>query len=884
MDELDVGVGWNSLLEDSTTLIPPSRTGVKIDRSLSEIEHAAARLAAKGSHGQQTQAEAATYFASRGFDLNKHSRSIKSFLQAGPVQSKDLAVVQELDVNSYLEKHHQQSIAETIRDSQFNFERNFREQYEEELHREWDETKKEIIDRLGAMSNSFSGTPAILQSSSISIPSVYTNTGPRQSLDDETRRYAEATKQFVQAVKSNSNMFHPVSKYENVQKTIYSFTVPEDSTKKAFCNVWETLNFLVGERRLQVNGKIVKGEPQNSANFRRMYEKRDPRLTEVLIERAKQHLEAQYAKYIQRRVHEFSENRGGQFGITYDIQNYVYLTFKDSIPSDFETARFADYDLLPLWAVVFYCLRCGNLTGALESMRRGDPKTCSTMCDALETLLNSKQQQNLTTPQLPTQMWQQLTSEYNRTVKPPHCRDPFKVAVYCIVAKCDPKPEGIDMSHVNSTIEDFLWIRLNMVWEKQEPPPSFSPFSHSKDKTELFSKLELKDLHDIIDNHKNIFTQEEQTQPYFYTNILLHTQQFEDCVKWLEQDLVKAVHLALVLNHYGFLATRPMQNKPYINLRQLVSKLVHRIAKVDCDLAFHYLYLLRLPDADGVFDDLMIDNLSLTSRDCSGVIGVVTARQVILNGSMVRFFSQDHVIRITLQAAKKAETEGNYKHATTLYQLSGYFDDLGKMLIRLVGQVIDKKKGNENRKAEYMNLAGDFFHTHHYHIGSHPRDRNVQRISPNTHTDLRISIQIANAFDCYHRGAPHFNEALSILDQLNLFPPRNEDESGSGVQHSSRILKLEKQRLEFLLSRGDSIKSNFNQVFEMMIKIYLFKINVIKQHIHDNPNDIEYKRSQQRLQRQGQQLFQYWVRTGLSLERTIKDKMKEFSQSSNLSY
>eukprot|EP00494_Astrolonche_serrata_P006843 UN06868 len=540
---------------------------------------------------------------------------------------------------------------------------------------------------------------------------------------------------------------------------------------------------------MSTNGKIL--TPVHQTKWSNI---KDSKKRIALINHAKNALESQYASHVKTQIKNTSNSRRGKIGIEYDVHNYVYQVFKDQqIPSNYENIVSIDhYDRLPLWAIVFYCFRCGSLEGALNAARRGPQKDFGKICAALQSIIQRK------TFLLPTDLWKDIGSEYNHRVKPPLCTDPFKVALYCLIAKTDTNPQGLSWKLINRHTEDYLWLRLNMVWEYDQDPPHFTPYGYSRTTDDLFSKTSLKELQQLINERKKMFFEEEQNQPLFYANITLILQQFEVCINHLEKNghLVEAVHLALVLNYYGLLNITPSKNgEAYVNIGSLVSLLVEQIALVDCNLAFYYLYLLRLmPNKhtkQEIFDKLMVKYLSESRCDCSVVVGTVTARKVELNGSMRYFLVPEDIFNITMQAAKQAENNGSFTHAYTLYSIAGGFHEIASMLIRLVGRVIIKRPDDE-RKKEYMELTYRFWNTKHYHMTSHPRGRGIHRIQPEVAEDLKLSVHISDAFDSYHAGREQYNRALSIIDGTELLPERNFDTDNQGADYS--VIKYGKDK------------------------------------------------------------------------------------------
>ena len=146
------------------------------------------------------------YFASRGFDLNRHAKALKQIRFLPSQRAEPLA---ELDVLKYLKHNQRGLLVDTIRESQGMLQRHFREGYESRLQQEWVNSKTQILDHLGTIS-SVSTTSAQL-----ALPP-----SKRQKIDGDVRtleptkqRYAEATKQFVEAIQKQSKTFQPAGSF-----------------------------------------------------------------------------------------------------------------------------------------------------------------------------------------------------------------------------------------------------------------------------------------------------------------------------------------------------------------------------------------------------------------------------------------------------------------------------------------------------------------------------------------------------------------------------------------------------------------------------------------------------------------------------------------------
>jgi len=814
----DVDISLDTLVHDSETLIPVNDE-LYINRSLHELQHAGARLTAKRDRGPQAQVEAAMYYASRGFDLNRHVKALKQIRYLPSRRAEPLSEID--DMGRYLDRSRATCIMDTIRDSQVMQQRHFRESYEKKFQEDWEQAKVQILEHLGTIPNFRTRASALAEP--LALPPSKRMYQP--SLEPIKERYAEATKQFVEAIKKQSSTFQPAAKYQSIHQSLHAYSLPDDRDSQNFVNIWQMLGFIVGEKVLDVNGQPRRNKKEVT-NYRKLYESKDKKLQFELCYRAKLALEHQYAQYIRDEISK-SKNRGGTPGLEHDIQNFVCHYFKDAIPPSYETMEFPDYRKLPTWAVIYFCLRCGCLQGALNTARRAKRHH---LVRAIESMIQRPREL------LPEDVWKSLCTEYNTTVKSVSS-DPFKIAVYCIVAKADPNPkpaEG-DMSEIKSTIEDFLWIRLSMIWERDEEPPSWLPYGNRDNIRELFSMISLESLVEVIEKNRNALLQEDASQKFYFASILLVLQEFEQCIKHLECNghLIEAVHVALVLNWYGLLRSREVHLESTVNLGKLVSKLVAQVSLVDCDLAFFYFYLLReTPNMKNQynFHDTIVENLSHSRCNCSKVVGTVSGRQVILNGNMSKYVRSQEIFRLCLNAGKKAQQEGSFLHAMELYTLAGAFNHVGTMLVRLLRRVVTKPRSDETKQS-YFRMADKFQNHYQFHASSHPRGVQVEQLENRIKTDLVVSMQLCQAFDYFSEGPTSYNRALQAIDDLGILP------TGFGSNSREQTWEAQQRILQRLSERGETVRALFSPVCDLVMDVLLQKVEDIKPLVTNQPDE-----------------------------------------------
>lgn len=247
-----------------------------------------------------------------------------------------------------------------------------------------------------------------------------------------------------------------------------------------------------------------------------------------LISQGKKYLENRYKIYMTKIAAEQNARLGGVPSNYNLVCAFVGLKFGDQQGSFVIGLQDGLVDGRPLWPMVYYCLRCGDVQSALRCLINSEHRD---IVQALEDKLHKPEQR------LNSKLETQLKMQYKRQIR--NTTDPFKRAVYCIVACCD-----INEHHpeVAKTSDDFLWIQLSLI------RGDFSQTTSSNDDSEHLSYSDLQKM--ILEQYgEKHFNANEQ--PHLYFQVLILTGQFEAAIEFLarfERYRTHAVHVALGLN------------------------------------------------------------------------------------------------------------------------------------------------------------------------------------------------------------------------------------------------------------------------------------------------------------------------------------------------
>ncbi|CAF3436676.1 unnamed protein product [Rotaria sp. Silwood1] len=250
-------------------------------------------------------------------------------------------------------------------------------------------------------------------------------------------------------------------------------------------------------------------------------------------------------------------------------------------------------DDLPIWSILFYCLRTGDLQSALNAAKR-----CH-LTSAVEWLNNYIKNNNQSVD--PT-IRLKIQDVYDRE----HLTNPFKSIVLSILSAYD-----INNMHelVINSIDDLLWLRLSQIVLPNQ------------------DLMTLNKLQKLVLNEGNENRSLFNEKPVQYAICLLLTGQFEtaiDLLNQIEQFRCHAVHIGIYLHECRLLSTASKSDSPMltttlmtedplksINYQRLLTSYTEK-CRYDSELwqIINYFYLLKqIKQRDG--ENCFIESLAL---------------------------------------------------------------------------------------------------------------------------------------------------------------------------------------------------------------------------------------------------------------------------------
>lgn len=261
--------------------------------------------------------------------------------------------------------------------------------------------------------------------------------------------------------------------------------------------------------------------------------------TPQFVEQARRYLEDRYKDYMQTVIkdHLRDAQRGGIPSTYHLVLAYVGYRFNNHSSNSIMGLQDGQVDGRPLWPLVYYALRCGDVRSAAEFMKAAAGQGNEDFVQVLSDKLNKPDQK------MNTKLEALIRMQYKRQVR--NATDPYKRAVYCITASCDIAEQHAEVA---KNADDFLWLQLSMI--RSASVESADAATDADCLT--YGRLQTMICEEYGEGYFNAVE-----QPHLYFQLLALTGQFEAAVEFLsrfERYRTHAVHVALALGELGLLA------------------------------------------------------------------------------------------------------------------------------------------------------------------------------------------------------------------------------------------------------------------------------------------------------------------------------------------
>ncbi|KAF2500568.1 NIC-domain-containing protein [Lophium mytilinum] len=444
-------------------------------------------------------------------------------------------------------------------------------------------------------------------------------------------------------------------------------------------------------------------------------------IRKAILNGSRKYLEKSYLEQVSNEIDKnpVDANPGGIPSIVAKIRAYIRLkSSRKELGADSDhLARIGDNEDWP-WVMVFHLLRGGLRQEAaayvndqkhqlfFKANDRQFIAGISQYAASPDRKLTGNTQQNLS----------HIYAQRSR-IGPEHASDPYRMACYKIVGRCELNRRSLD--RINQNMDDWVWLQFNLARESSRIEESAG---------ESFGLDELRaSISEIGQRHFSAGSDGANGfGVFFFLQIL--AGMFEQAISYLYQhSYVSAVHFAIALDFYGLLRVASLasagteiltfttRNLPQLNFGQMVGYYTRDFRAAKAEAAADYLTLLCLnADLDGEAGREQarlcheaLRELVLETREFAELLGDIRGNGSSIPGAIEQRLPlikiedrRSFMAKITVQAAKIADDSGRTTDAVLLYHLSEEFNNVITILNRAVSEALSVDLGQEALRLE----------------------------------------------------------------------------------------------------------------------------------------------------------------------------------------
>ncbi|RUS29364.1 hypothetical protein BC938DRAFT_480751 [Jimgerdemannia flammicorona] len=563
----------------------------QIERGLDQIESQSRKLVAKATRageGLDTRAYVSSTDADlQGFNLPvsssigmKATRPLHYFLAGGGINAQELSQnlnsinltttfeplqpIHDTDIEGYLRHEHEQIIVSAIEEGRRETLRDFDEGFERALHLDWERSKKKIFEELGQHQGQ-----DVLRSTGYTT-GFATGAGHVGGIRDSGTAFASpmpfgsSLRDVTSAGPGGVGGLHMhtrMMRYDKVVRTLNDYRLRDanyaivhafadvakslapEAKSQQMVDCWRLLASVVNEQHA-ING-IFQRQALNEGQYAREYLESpydSPQAIELrkgFIDGARTFLEEQFKLHVERTVEQnpAEASLGGVPSINNKIRAFMNIKFKRLGVLVKPNLEFANDT--PIWAHIYNLLRAGHAEEALDFAINNEA-----YLQKMERsfLVYFRAYMENGDRRVPKNIRDRLLSDYNQRIRYATDSDPYKLALYKILGRCELNKKTLP--EVASSTEDYVWLQLMLIRETSE----FDAAPHDR--------YNLCDLQRSMVKFGPSHFNPRGNNPIHYAQVLLLTAQFERAVHYLyqtDQYQLEAVHLAIALAYYGLL-------------------------------------------------------------------------------------------------------------------------------------------------------------------------------------------------------------------------------------------------------------------------------------------------------------------------------------------
>ncbi|XP_041455618.1 nuclear pore complex protein Nup93-like [Lytechinus variegatus] len=727
-----IGGGFGDLLRDAEQLTADVDTGSelpKVEQTLHQIMETSQRLWTKTAQlgtSEAADVKASILLGSKGLDIPRISQRLETLSAAKTYEP--LEPIADTDIQGLLRNERENALLAVIEETK----RNTRLQTEQRLwqskQNEWEQEKQRIL-------NTLLGSSSELIDVSAETSNLFSDVGSRiegrSAMDAMEMAYAR-------------------------QVYIYNDKVVKGGTKPNLISLFEEMSQQFEDKRIEDFWAMVR--EMSSVPMTTSSDSVSVRMTEDLqmafIRQGKKFLEHSYIEYISNIIGDNLRQArlGGVPGVYQLVRGFLKVKLPTAVPG----LEDGLVEGIPVWPVIYYCIRCGDLNAAMITTNNA-AQSLGEFSEYLEEYMHNDDRR--LSPSTETK----LRLHYRRAVR--NSTDPFKRAVYCLLGRCDTMDNHAE---VCEKTEDYLWLKLSQVQFGESPSSSSSSSQGSSDRLTL-QQLQTTLLEEYGETHFSA-----HQNPHLYFKILFLSAQFEAAIEFLSRHdnglRSHAVHSAIVLHELGLLALPqniqaqllsrdPQDPLPMhrLNFVRLISMYTSKFESTDPREALQYFYLLRnLRDANGKsYFVRCLSELVIETREFETLLGRRERDGARRPGAVDKF--QEDTQSIIETVAMDTETKGLFEDALKLHDLAGNTDKVLELMNRLLSPTIASSNSPQSNRERLQALA--------LSIAERYQSKGLTGSPANTKS-FYLLLDLMTFFDAYHNR--DLDRALSTIRQLQI--------------------------------------------------------------------------------------------------------------------
>ncbi|CDO92655.1 unnamed protein product [Kluyveromyces dobzhanskii CBS 2104] len=494
---------------------------------------------------------------------------------------------------------------------------------------------------------------------------------------------------------------------------------------------------------------------------------------------SKKYLENQFLNYVDK-LYSKNPSEGLPTNVN-KIRAFIDLKLKTGK----NTWKFSNLTIvngIPVWALIFYLLRAGLPQDALEVVinnKLSFKKVEQSFLTYFKAYVTSSDHR------LPQEYVSRLHTEYNQHIKNALDSDPFRLAVYKIIGRCDLTRKNI--SSITLSVEDWLWVHLMLIKDDMDVDDP------------VYERYTLSDFQNTMVSYgENRFNN-------YYLQVLLLSGQFELAVQYAYKiNEIDAVHLAIALAAHGMLHVSTYKQdelisvndgQTQINFVKVLGNYTKSFKYSDPRIAVEYLILIALVNQNEQIElayealrELILETKEFTillgkiNSEGIRIPGIVEERQPLLQLSD----QKDFLYKITEQAARRADEEGRIHDSLLLYQLSEEYDIVMSIVNKLLGELLSTTDLNQplfsfddNNETNPVLIAKKLIEVY---INNIEISKRVQQKNKETCITLLKLVDIRTSFP-----SRQWQNTLQQVEDLDLIPFTDESSTRTRAQEFAHL-------------------------------------------------------------------------------------------------